>query len=260
MPPNPFLRRFIVIGLLLPALAGCMAHSEKNKELALAHYRLGEAHLQKGRGIEDEMNRRQAYPEFVEAIKKDPDNPVFHLGLGNIYLYNLQYRDAKSQYEKVLRLDPDNPMAHQNLGQVYQAMEKYPEAIREFNLALANYAYQTPWMAHFNKGRTYFLLEEHEKAVKSFQAAVNTAPGWGAAWESLGLAMEKVGRLGEAEKAFRKTLEFLPDSVTSHYYLGLILYRKKQIPEAVSEFQKVLELEPEGELGKNAANYLSILE
>lgn len=248
-----------VIAALLPYLAGCTAHTEKRRELAMARYRLAQTYLQDG-GIENEMNRRKAYPELTRAIEMDRTNPLYHLALGNIYLYNQQYKAAEEQYKEVLTLDRENAMARQNLGQVYLAEKKYREAIAEFDLALRNYAYQTPWMAHFNKGRTYFILEEYDMAINSFKAAVDIAPDWAAAWQSLGRSLEKVARYQEAEGALRRSVELYPDSSESHYYLGLVLSYLKKVPEALEEFRKVLELDPGSDLAKNATRYLNILE
>jgi tetratricopeptide (TPR) repeat protein len=241
-------------------LAGCATYSENRREMALAHYKMGEAALQKGKGIEDEMNRRQAYPEFVQALEKYPDDPRFHIGLGNIFLYDRKYDEARKHYGEALRLEPGNPMAHQNLGQLLLATGKYREAIGELDLALANYAYQTPAFAHWNKGRAFVNLEEYAKAVDAFQSALNIIPELEGAWYYLGFCYEKMDRLADAEKALRRALELLPGSAPSHYRLGLVLSRQRKNKEAAEEFRKVLEIDPDGEESKNAKRYLSILQ
>jgi tetratricopeptide (TPR) repeat protein len=150
-------------------------------------------------------------------------------------------------------------MAHQNLGQVFLLRGDNEAAIAEFDQALADYNYQTPHMAHFNKGRAYSGLGHWPEAVNSFRAALNIVPAFEGAWYLMGIALEKQNRLLEAEKAFRSAISILPDSSPSHYQLGLILFRQKKMAEARAEFQRVVDLDPEGEMGRNAARYLSIL-
>ncbi len=255
--------RLLCLALLLAAASGCAYHRENRKEMALAHYRMAEAYLQKGRGLGDEVNRRQAYPELIQAIEKDPANPDFHIQMGNIYLYDRKYDAAAAQYREALRLAPPDSAqganAHQNLGQAYLATAKYEDAIKEFDQALANYSYQTPTFAHFNKGRAYFELGDCKSALVPLRAALDIAPDFEAAWHLMGKCLEKENRLTDAERAFRRAVELLPSSAPNHYYLGLVLSRQKRKTEAGDEFRKVIELDPDGDLGKNASKYLSIL-
>ncbi len=242
--------------VLIPA---CAYHSENRKKMAAGYYNQAQIYLQKGRGVEDEMNRRGAFGPLKEAIERDPSNPDYHIDLGSIYLYDHRFDDARKEFAAALKLDPQNSMAHQNMGQLDLATDHFEDALKEFDLALADYSYQTPWIAHFNKGRTYFDLKKYAAAVDSFNSAVAVAPDWGIAWQFLGQALEKDNRLAEAEKAFRRALELMPDSVVGTYYLGLVYFRQKKNAEALEQFRKTVGLDPEGELGKNAAKYLSIL-
>jgi tetratricopeptide (TPR) repeat protein len=245
--------------LALIVASGCGTDAASRRDLAQAHYKLGDSRLKQGRGIDEEMNRRAAYPEIRKAIELDPDNPVYRIALGNIYLYDRKYDLAREQYLDALRLEPGNPFAHQNLGQVFWAEKKYLEAVREYDLALGNYAYPSPAFAHFNKGRAFLGLEDWNRAIESFRAALEIVPNLEGGWYLLGMALEKEGRLAEAERAFRKALEINADSARTRYDLGLVLSRQKRNAEAAAEFKRVTELDPDGDLGKYAARYLSIL-
>jgi tetratricopeptide (TPR) repeat protein len=255
------LRSMLAVGTALLMLSGCAAgHQAKREELASAHFRLGDAELRKGRGLESEMNRRRAYPEFIKAVDMDPDNPLYRVALGNVLLFNGDMEGAEKQFRRALKSDPDYSMARQNLGQIYLSKGKYAEAIVEFDRALNNYAYAHPETAYYNKGRAYYLLGDCLKAAEAFKGALKIIPSFEGAWFQLGLCQEKEGLLDEAGESFKRALALLPESAPSHYYLGLVLFRQKNRDAAVIEFRKVVELAPKSDLGKNAARYLSILE
>jgi tetratricopeptide (TPR) repeat protein len=247
---------------LLPAAAlfvsGCLAGVDIRTQQAQASFLEGQAYLQ-GKNLNNEINRRQAYPRFRDAVENDPEKPLYRIGLGTIYFYDGKLDLAEEQFKAALRLDPTNAEARNSLGSVYSNRGKYREAIQEFDQALANYAYLTPQISHFNKGQAYFELKDWENAVTSYRAALAVQPGIETAWLNTGLALEKLGRLGEADRALRKVLEINPDSVKARYNLGLVLFRQKRNREAGEEFKRVIEMEPETDLGRNASGYLLLL-
>jgi superkiller protein 3 len=240
-------------------LGGCAWHTANRKEMAEAHYKQARAFLQEGRGIEDEMNRRRAYQPLREAISRDPDNPDYRVDLGGIYLFDNRFEDAEREFTAALELDPNHVNARYNLGVLYLATKRPEQAIEEFNTVLADYTFQTPWKAHVSRGQAYFALKDFKQAADAFSAAAKVAPNWGAAWQLLGETLEKDNRLPEAERALHRALELQPENVRGRYTLGLVFYRQKRVDEAKVEFRKVIELDRDGEYGRQATRYLSII-
>jgi predicted TPR repeat methyltransferase len=76
------------------------------------------------------------------------------------------------------------------------------------------------------------------------------APDNPAAINNLGNILREVGRLEEAEAAYRKVLAFAPEHPSTLVNLGIILREKGQLEKALEVLEKALELEPE-----NAAAY-----
>ncbi len=241
------------------AVSGCTWHQANRKDMAEAHYKQARAFLQEGRGIEDEMNRRRAYQPLREAISRNPDNPDYHVDLGGIYLFDNRFEDAAGEFNTALKLDPNNANARYNLGVLYLATNRPEDAIAEFNTVLADYTFQTPWKAHVSKGQAYFAIKDFKQAAESFAAATRVAANWAAPWQLLGETLEKDNRLPEAERALRRTLELQPDNIRGRYTLGLVFYRQKRVDDAKAEFRRVTELDRDGEYGRLAARYLSII-
>ncbi len=107
-----------------------------------------------GAELQEAGRMPEAIGYYERALRQDPDNPVIHYNLGNMWL-NIPGRlsDAVAQYMDAVRLKPDFAEAHSNLGSIWlnlpgrldDAIVQYREALRlkpddpacHFNLAAA---------------------------------------------------------------------------------------------------------------------------
>ncbi len=99
---------------------------------------------------------------------------------------------AISFFKKVLETQPDNPDMHFNLGELYRAMERYDEAISEYELTFALNVKDTEAIS-----RAAFLYLEMKKnnprAIELYKKAVEIDPQNGSYWTNLGVAQIQEG-------------------------------------------------------------------
>ena len=69
-------------------------------------------------------------------------------------------------------------------------------------------------------------------------------PGFPAALNNLGLALQEQGRLAEAEQAFRRAIAADPRYARARYNLGNVLRAQGRLAEAVASLRTALELQP----------------
>lgn len=101
-------------------------------------------------------------------------------------------------------------------------------------------------MAHANLIILYGRAGDLKKAEEHYQAAVKLNPNQFAdAPYNYGLVLMKEGKLGEAEKAFRKALEINPSFADAHNNLGFVLERQGKLAEAIVEYKKAVEERPD---------------
>lgn len=246
----------IVLGLLS---TGCTRVADNRRSQADAHYQMANSYLQQGRGIRDESNRRQAYPELNTAIRLDPQNANYHLLLGTIFLYNRELIKAEREMKKALAIDPDLGDAHNNLGLIYIDQGRLYEAIDEFNKAIGNYSYQNAEIAYFNLGRAAFLVGDYTVAVDALKRSLNILPNNEEAQFMLGRCYAKLGELAEAEKTFGVALALKPDSAKTHYELGLVLFKRGRKDEAAKHFEEVVRLDPHSEMSDKSETFIKLL-
>lgn len=240
-------------------LAGCAEFSSSRKKSADAHYRLATAYLQQGGGIQSEINRRKAYPELMEAIRLDPEHAGYHKDLGTIFFYNQDFETAERETKKAVALDPNLAEAQNNLGLVYLAQGRHAEAARQFQAALNNLSYPTPEYAYNNLGKTCYLTGDYAAAVDALERSLTILPSNEEARFVLAMSYVKLGRLVEAEKAFRAALLLRQNAPRTHYELGMVLFKLNRKEDAAAEFRRVVALDPQGEFGEQSRTYLKLL-
>ena len=69
-----------------------------------------------------------ARKSFLNAIKKDANNPEGYYGLGGIYNYQKKFEKAEQAFKSVLKLDPTHHNAWYSLGFTYELMGKNEKA------------------------------------------------------------------------------------------------------------------------------------
>lgn len=99
-------------------------------------------------------------------------------------------------------------------------------------------------------------LGEDEMAVSYWQQLLAVEPTAADAGNSLGLLLERLGRVAEAEAVFRQALATLPDDANLQSNLGLLLENTGRYAEAESCLRQAVALSPDS---ANAAEILSNL-
>jgi tetratricopeptide (TPR) repeat protein len=217
------------------------------------------AALQQTGGIQNEVNRRAAYPELTQAIKLDSKNARYRQMLGTLYLYNQDFQAAERETLLALKLDPNLAEAHNNLGLIYLSQGRLPEAAAEFNKALENLSYPTPEYAAYNLGKASYLLKDFTVAAEAYERSLAIIPNNPEGRFELGMCYAQLGRLADAERAFTAALQLRPDVARTRYELGMVLFKLGRRSDAVVQFRRVVELDPAGELGEQSRTYLKLL-
>jgi tetratricopeptide (TPR) repeat protein len=86
--------------------------------------------------------------------------------------------------------------------------------------------------------------EQAKKAVDFLTRAINARPEWAKAHNSLGCALQALGRDEEAATCFRHAVTHDPAAADSHYNLGTVLYGQGKLEEAVTALERALEIDP----------------
>ncbi len=94
----------------------------------------------------------------------------------------------------------------------------------------------------------YYLLRavEHERAHGIFQFLTEIDPRDTAALVNLGIASAALGRLGEAEEAYKRALRVNPRQSQALLYLGNLYVRTGKRDEATESYKQYLQITTDG--------------
>ena len=145
-----------LVGLLL--IAGCASQgqirdqdttgdlgSEKRESPAKIYVEMGIAYLREGQSA-------IALQKLKKAISLDPRNGEAHNVIAILYERLGDQQLAREHYTKAVQLEPQNPYIRNARGSFLCTQGQYQEAEAEFDSALSNPLYPTPWVAMTNAG------------------------------------------------------------------------------------------------------------
>ncbi|HXV60674.1 MAG TPA: sulfatase-like hydrolase/transferase, partial [Vicinamibacteria bacterium] len=221
----------------------------------------------------DGLGAQRRYDEAIElllgVLHDDPDIVDAHLSLGNLYSSTGRYEDAIAQFrrcldlspdyglaltnlalayrrigkldeakigfERVLSLDPGNRQAFFNLGEIALFRKSYDEALDFFQRGLE----QEPESPLFLRqlGVAYFYLADFPKAEQKLESARRSRSDLESVHFTLALLYEELGRLAEAEKAYREEIGFHPDHLRARVNLASLLGAQDRFDEQIAELE-----------------------
>jgi len=198
------------------------------------------ANLYRDLGREEEAEKL-----LLEAIKKDPLNPMPSFFLAYLYLRQKKYKPASQILQDLLRKDigvtpvPMPPKAihfyaHLWLGSCYEAMGQGEKALEEYARASEiNPRWEDKGAEigefHLRGGRP-------DKALFYLERAAQAGSDDPSLWSNLGIAYRQLGRIVDAERALRHALELEPCHFNALANLGHLMLAQGKTAEAEELF------------------------
>lgn len=140
---------------------------------------------------------------------------------------------------------PRWPVAHFDFARLLQTQQRFPEAIREYRLALA---YETEpdeaCAAHINLGAIFIQQQQLDAALTEFNAAISVKQDNWLAFLNRGLVEYTEGNLDAATKDFSQAVRVTP-TPKDYLWLGRGLEDKGELSQAAAAYENALRMEPD---------------
>jgi hypothetical protein len=127
---------------------------------------------------------------------------LFHLYRGSELLQENHVLEAKEELEFALTMQPSDPKGQDLLGAVYFRLGLYPRAIQIYE-ALEQ-GFPNDVSIKINLALCYLKTGQPEPARRTLHDATRINPEHRRAWGYLGLALQKIGELEQAQIAFER--------------------------------------------------------
>jgi len=195
--------------LLLLVLAGCV--TQKKVRQSEARTDLGTAYLREG-------NPPGAVHALREATRHNPQNGVAWERLGLAYMASNALDDAETSFKKALRLVyEDKGRVFYNYGLLLIRMERFEDAITQFEATLADLTYRTPSRALNSLGFALHLLGRHDDAIQRLTDAIQRSPKLCQARFHRALAFQAKGNNELALNDFEAVIQICGDDAAGAY-------------------------------------------
>ena len=138
--------------------------------------------------------------------------------------------------------DAEAAAQHNNDGVALASQERFQEAIRAFQKAIAlspDFA-----MAYYNMGLAHIRLQQYREAARALSAAVQVQSDYGEAWYQLGVAMQMQERFEAASDAYEIALRLNPHAPNILYRLGYAFLRQQNWDRAAAYWDRLIEANP----------------
>ncbi len=179
----------VIVVLFLSACSGLKAGAGggQNSEAAELNVELGLSYLQKNRPDLAKIKLDRALRQAPNASRANWAYARLEEKLGNI-------TSAEKYFEKAIKLDPNDADGHNNYGIFLCQQDRVEEAVKQFEMAVANPLYETPEYGYLNAGMCAMSHDDAE----------------------------------QAEGFFRKALDKKEDYVSALYQMALLTYQQKR--------------------------------
>jgi hypothetical protein len=127
---------------------------------------------------------------------------LFHLYRGSELLQENRVLEAKEELEYALTMQPSDPKGQDLLGAVYFRLGHYPRAIQIYESL--EMGYPNDASIKVNLALAYLKTGQPEPARRALLDATRLHPEHKRAWGYLGLALQKLGELEQAQIAFER--------------------------------------------------------
>jgi tetratricopeptide (TPR) repeat protein len=188
---------------------GYAAEAIPHLEIAHDPGALGIAQLENDEPAKAMLNLRS-------AVESDPDNPDLLF-----YMSHAATATASQSTDKLLAAFPNSARAHQTRGQGYFQRKMIPEAVKEYEQAIAIRP-DLPGL-HLELGEIYSGRAEWPQAEEQFRAEAKLQPGSAETAFRLGDALVQEGKMKEAADELRRSDSLHPNMPETLYAMGRAL-------------------------------------
>lgn len=180
-----------------------------------------------------------------QLARGNPDLPVVHVSLGDLYRELKRFEDAASAYDRALEIyvkrDADQWFVHYARGISHERIGEWDKAEADFRRALELNPDQPQVLNYLG----YSLVEQRMKLDEAFgmiERAVAARPDSGFIVDSLGWALYRLGRYDEAVEHMERAAELMPTDPVINDHLGDVLWAVGRRTEARFQWRRALSL------------------
>lgn len=186
--------------------------------------------------LHSQRNLKDAEILCRRILEKEPDNADANHFMG-IIAYEVGRLDIARDYlEKAIRMNPDNPSCYLNLGNIVHEEGKYEESMAWYEKAIRlNYADKRK--AYNNLGVALTRLGRLNEAVEAFKRSIELDPLYHEAHNNIGETYKFLGEYDRALESYEQAVRLSPEFVPARWNRSMLYLLKGDFEKGWAEYE-----------------------
>jgi arylsulfatase A-like enzyme/Tfp pilus assembly protein PilF len=184
-----------------------------------------------------------ARQKLLEALRSDPENPVFLDSLGLAYRRLGDFVAAIRNYRRAVELSPGDAYTRYDLAVTLKEAGRLDEAFIAAQDALSHDASRPDVLEIL--GIALLAKGKPEQALEQFDRAAALDPRDARIENNRGNVLRELKRPTEAEAAYRRSIALAPRYADPWNGLGALEVEQRRFADAVASFDRAIALAPE---------------
>jgi tetratricopeptide (TPR) repeat protein len=225
----------------VPSAAAQTAHSAGKVPISTKSAE-AKADFLKGRTLAENLRIHDSRAFMFRAIAKDPDFALAHLNLATSAPTGTEFFEHLGH---AVRLAEKASPGERLIIQAAQAGANADaaKALELLQKLVADYPQDE--RGHFQLGNAYFGRQNYTKAIEEYRRSTAIAADFTPAYNIIGYAYRTEGRYGDAEQAFKKYIELIPNDPNPYDSYAELLMKMGRFDESIAQYRKALEQNPQ---------------
>ena len=225
-------RRTETAGASVPAGGGAVAITTASEDARRLYLQ--------GRDLTEQLRAHEGRELYRKALEADPSFAMAHYQLAvnaatakDFFDHMKHAVDLSGQVSEGERLTilaaeaGGNAQPAKQLEYLTELVTKHPDDER----------------AHFQLAGAYLGRQDYDKAVEHYEAATRINPRYATAYNSLGYTYRPMEKYAEAETAFKKYIELIPEDPNPYDSYAELLMKTGRFDESIAQYRKALALD-----------------
>ncbi len=193
------------------------------------------------RELQEKVKLTASFPLLQKAVELDPDFAYAHM------LMSLGQPTTKGFFEsleKAVNTAHNASDGEQKLIYAFEAGINGAPVKQERLLKELVALYPAAVRSHGNLGNFYFGQQRYGEAISEYQRAQEIDENFSQIYNQLGYSYRFLGRFDDAERAFKKYVELIPDDPNPYDSYAELLMKMGRYEESNEQYRKALEQDP----------------
>lgn len=179
---------------------------------------------------------------WTDVTEKYPNHHIAYANRAAHFYKEGLLSAAVRDYEYCAQRSPDNPACPNSKGLTLRSLNKFPQALENFNRSLEIDSLYYP--ALLNRGMLLSFLGNDSAALKDMNKLVEINPDTAISFLFRAVVFEKLSQFDDAIKDYSILIIRQPYNAGLYTNRGLVLFKKGETDAAIEDYSKAIRLNP----------------